>query len=131
MPSPINKPLNTNAQRASTPWLLLAPLFAYYALFWLGPVGRAAVSSFQDASGTCSLQGYRAIFSDTNFMPALVNTGVIVFVSVALEFALAMGLALLINLRFKGSGIFFALALIPMALPEVAIGAIWNSGLSS
>jgi multiple sugar transport system permease protein len=50
---------------------------------------------------------------------------------VTLEFVVAFGIALLINTKFKGSGIFLFLAIIPMALPAVAVGAIWSSGFAT
>jgi multiple sugar transport system permease protein len=60
-----------------------------------------------------------------------VNTAIIVIFSVALEFIVAFGLALLINTKFKGVGIFLFLAMIPMALPPVAVGAMWSSGFAT
>jgi len=113
------------------PYLLVAPVLLYYTMFWLHPVGTALVGSFQDAEAHFTFANYLTIFRDPVFPRALLNTCAIVAVSVTLEFVVAFGLALLISKRFAGAGLFLALALIPMALPPVAVGAIWSSGLAS
>ena len=61
----------------------------------------------------------------------MVNTGIFVIISVTLEFVVAFGLALIINKKFKGSSLLLAIALIPMALPPVAVGAMWSSGFAT
>ncbi len=112
------------------PYLLIAPVLIYYVAFWLQPVLSAVTGSFLDGENTFTFRYYAAIFRDGHFYRALFNTAFIVAVSVTLEFLAAFILALLINTRFRGSGIFFFIAMIPMALPPVAIGAMWSSGLA-
>ena len=114
-----------------TPYLLIAPLAVYYAAFWAQPVAMAVATSFRTPEGQWTLGAYAAIFRDAAFRRAVVNTGIIVAVSVSLEFVVAFALALLINLRFRGAGVFLLLAMIPMSLPHVAVGAIWSSGLAT
>lgn len=117
------------------PYLLIAPVVIYYSLFWLFPVIQAITGSFLSAplakGGQFTLNNYLSLFKDPVFYKALFNTAFIVLISVTLEFVLAFGLALLINMKFKGSGFFLFLALIPMALPAVAVGAMWKSGLAT
>ena len=43
----------------------------------------------------------------------------------------SLALALIINKKFKGSSLLLAIALIPMALPPVAVGAMWSSGFAT
>jgi len=113
------------------PYLLIAPVVIYYVIFWLYPVLDSVVTSFRSTGGEFSIVNYRYIFTDPVFYRALLNTAFIVIVSVTLEFLAAFGIALLINTKFKGSGIFLFLAIIPMALPAVAVGAIWSSGFAT
>ena len=113
------------------PYLLIAPVIIYYILFWLNPVINAIVESFRDVDGIWTLGNYIYIFKDSVFYEALFNTAFLVIFSVTIEFLLAFGLALLINKKFKGSSIFLFLAMIPMALPAVAVGAMWSSGLAT
>ena len=113
------------------PYLLIAPAILYYLAFWVYPVLNSVFTSFRSIDGAFSLVNYRYIFTDPIFYRALLNTAFIVAVSVSLEFVLAFGLALLINTKFRGSGMFLFLAIIPMALPAVAVGAIWASGFAT
>ncbi|RLD07033.1 MAG: sugar ABC transporter permease [Chloroflexi bacterium] len=115
----------------ATPYLLILPVVIYYAVFWLRPVIAVIIGSFSDASGSFTLQNFVMVFSDENFMPALNNTAIIVVFSVTIEFFAALFLALLINRKFWGSSIFLFLTLIPMALPAVATGAMWITGLTA
>ena len=114
------------------PYLLITPTILYYAIFWLRPVLAAVFYSFQEeGSSTFSLANYKTIFSDPFFVKAIINTGIFVAISVTIEFVVALGLALLINKKFRGAGLFLSLALIPMALPATAVGAMWSSGFAT
>ncbi len=115
----------------AVPYLLILPVALYYAAFWLRPVITAIIGSFTDASGNFTLQNFVMVFTDKAFMPALRNTAVIVVFSVVLEFFVALLIALLINRKFVGSSIFLFLSMIPMALPSVAVGAMWITGLTA
>jgi multiple sugar transport system permease protein len=87
--------------------------------------------SITDASGHLSLENFRLVLQDPTFIPAAQNTAIIVIISVTLEFVAAMALALLINRKFKGSGILLFIAMIPMALAPVALGAMWKTGFTT
>jgi len=115
----------------AVPYILILPVAIYYAAFWLRPVITAVIGSFTDADGFFTLQNFVMVFNEENFVPALRNTSVIVIFSVTLEFLAALFLALLINRKFIGSGIFLFLAMIPMALPAAAAGAMWTTGLTA
>jgi multiple sugar transport system permease protein len=107
------------------------PVVLYYAAFWLRPVLTSIVGSFTDAAGNFTFQNYMMVFADEDFLAALRNTAIIVIFSVTLEFLGALFLALLINRKFFGSSIFLFLAMIPMALPAVAVGAMWSTGFTA
>lgn len=113
------------------PYLLILPVVIYYVFFWLRPVLTTVIGSFRDASGAFTFQNFVMVFSDPDFIPALRNTTVVVIFSVTLEFVIALFLALLINRKFKGSAAFLFIAMIPMALPSVAVSAMWLTGLTS
>lgn len=133
--STVDRTVDRVGKKSITPYLLIAPVIIYYAAFWLFPVLQAMGGSFLSAprskGGTLTLQNYIVLFKDPVFYKALINTAFIVLISVTLEFILAFGLALLINMKFKGSGFFLFIAMIPMALPAVAVGAMWKSGLQT
>jgi len=117
--------------KSALPYILIAPVFIYYLIFWIQPVLSAVFGSFLDFNNTLTFQYYFKIIRDEYFYRAFFNTLFIVVFSVTIEFFVAFGLALLINTRFKGSGAFFFIAMIPMALPAVAVGAMWSSGLAT
>lgn len=114
----------------SRPYLLILPALLYYLIFFAYPVTRAILQSFQTDEGEITSQFYRQIFGDPYFFTALRNVALIAGASVILEFIIALGIALLINTRFKWSNIFFFIFLIPFVLPEVAVAAIWASGFA-
>jgi len=118
-------------RKKMVPYLLIAPVLIYYIIFWLFPVINAIVESFRDVDGIWTFSNYIYLFKDPVFYEALFNTAFLVVFSVTIEFLLAFGLALLINTRFKGSSLFLFLAMIPMALPAVAVGAMWSSGFAT
>jgi multiple sugar transport system permease protein len=103
----------------------------YYVAFWFRPVVTSVFGAFTTPEGQFTLENFQLVFNDPVFMPALTNTAIIVLFSVTLEFLLALLLALLINRKFPGSGLFLFLALIPMALPAAAVGAMWITGLTA
>jgi multiple sugar transport system permease protein len=115
----------------ATPYLLVLPVVLYYAAFWLRPVLSSVVASFTDPAGHFTLENFALVFHEENFVPAFRNTAVIVVFSVTLEFLVALFLALLINRKFRGSGLFLFLVMIPMALPAAAAGAMWITGLTA
>ena len=118
--------------KSATPYLLVAPVIIYYAVFWLRPVITLVVGSFTALDGSgFTLENFGMVFEDPSFKPALINTTIIVIFSVTLEFVAALALALLINTKFPGSSIFLFIAMIPMALPAMAVGAMWLTGLTA
>ena len=123
--------LSSETRKKIVPYVLIAPVVIYYAIFWLYPVIDAINISLRDLTGSLDIGNYRYIFKDPVFYKSLLNTGFIVVLSVTLEFVVAFGIALLINTKFRGAGAFLFLAIIPMALPAVAVGAIWSSGFAT
>jgi multiple sugar transport system permease protein len=113
------------------PYILILPVVLYYAAFWLRPVLVSVIGGFTDALGNFTLQNFVMVFTDEAFIPAIKNTTILVIFSVTIEFILALFLALLINRKFAGSGLFLFLAMIPMALPAAAAGAMWITGLTA
>jgi multiple sugar transport system permease protein len=112
-----------------TPYMFLAPALLFYLMFWFLPVIISFVQSFISIDNHFSLENYGLMFQDPLFGQALINTLVFAFVSLILQFAIALFLAVLINRNFKGSKLFLFIMLIPMALPQSAVGILWNTGL--
>ncbi|MCK5430772.1 MAG: sugar ABC transporter permease [Anaerolineales bacterium] len=113
------------------PYLLILPVAIYYTVFWLRPVITAVIQSFQTTEGGWTLYNYVLVISDEAFWPAVRNTAIIVAFSVTLEFIGALFLALIINRKYYGSSMVLFLAMIPMAIPAVAVGAMWITGFTA
>jgi multiple sugar transport system permease protein len=84
------------------PYLLILPVIIYFIVFWLRPVITLVFQSFTAVDGGFTLENYYMVLT-----------------------------ALLIKRKFYGSGMFLFLAMIPMAIPAVAVGAIWITGLTA
>jgi len=117
--------------RAATPYFLIAPVVIYYALFWLRPVFSLVLDSLTAAEGGLTLQNFGLVLQDPTFWPAVRNTTIIVVFSVTLEFFVAFALAMLVNANFPGVSGFLFIVMIPMALPAMAVGAMWQTGLTA
>lgn len=120
-----------NIGKVIIPYVLVLPVVLYYAAFWLRPVIVSMIGAFTDVNGYFTFQNFAMVIADKNFVPAVTNTVIIVVFSVTLEFVGALALALLINRKFRGSSLFLFLAMIPMALPAAAAGAMWITGLTA
>lgn len=121
--------LKTRQSFLSSPYLLLVPALLFYMMFWFFPVMLSFIQSFTAKAGGFSFDNYEMMFADPLFNRALVNTLVFALVSLTLQFVIALAVALLVNRNFKGSKLFLFIMLIPMALPQSAVGILWNTGL--
>jgi multiple sugar transport system permease protein len=115
--------------RLKSPYLLLLPALLFYLIFWFFPVLTSITESFTSNTGEIGLTNFQLMREDTLFLAALRNTLVFAGVSLILQFILALIVAVLINRKFKGNKLFLFIMLIPMALPQSAVGILWNTGL--
>jgi multiple sugar transport system permease protein len=77
-------------------------------------------------SNFIGLQGYLKIFQDSRLFTALGHTIYFTLISVAIEFILGLGLALIMNNAIRGIGLIRANALIPWAIPTAVSALIWS-----
>lgn len=119
-----------NKNILKNPYMLLVPALLFYVFFWLFPVLLSLFQSFVSSSGKVGLSNYGLMVADPLFFKAFLNTILFASISLFIQFFLALGLALLINRNFKGSKLFLFVMLIPMALPQSAVGILWNTGLA-
>lgn len=72
------------------------------------------------------LANYQRVFtSDPLFWKSLANTGFIVLVAAPLRLVLALAVALLLNQRLRGIGIFRTIFYLPMMVPVAATAVLW------
>ena len=115
------------------PWLLLTPALAATALLVLVPVGETLFLSLHDiilyrprVRPFVGLANYTALAVDPVFWESLGHSLVWVGAAVALQFALGLTTAILLNRSFAWRGIARALVIVPWALPSVIIGLVWT-----
>lgn len=109
-----------------TPSIILLAVFVYYFIFWTGYVSFSNWNSFIQNMSWNGFNNYIAVFQSFRFQSDLRN---MVFFTVGYMvgcLVLGMLLALLIDQKIKGEGIFRSVFLYPMAISAAATGVIWN-----
>lgn len=112
---------------------LLAPAAIVVFGIVVYPVLRTLVVSFYDIDSPLpgdypfvGLQNYTRIFHDPRFPSVLGHTLYFTLVSTALELALGMGVALLLNAPLKARWFWRSLIILPWALPTIVNAALWR-----
>ena len=119
--------------RASTPWLFLAPALALVAAVTLYPFAYSLIISFQDVELTrlsegrfVGLDNYVELLGDPAFHVSLELSLIYVAGSVVGSLVLGFALALLMNQELHGMVIFRSLLIVPMVVTPVSIGLTWR-----
>ncbi|GHU87315.1 ABC transporter permease [Spirochaetia bacterium] len=116
--------------RGAIPYLLMTPAFIYYAVFWLMPVIDGIIEVFTGLDGKFTLIGNFALMGKSDlFLQSVFNTAVFAAVSVMLQYLIALGLAVFLNIKFKFSNILMFISMIPMAITPTAVAILWKIGL--
>ncbi len=124
--------------RYRTGYLFAGPYLLGLAILVVGPLLFSGVMSLTDWDGVGGLGGmefvgldnYRHAFSDdlqaTFFKKSLVNTLIYAALSVPLGLAAGLGLALLLNRRLPGLGLFRTVFYLPHVVAGVATVMMWQ-----
>lgn len=111
------------------PYLFLAPAVIVLLALSIYPLLYSVTVSLQieTADGPqWSLGNFQRLLSDNFFLTAMAHTFVYAAVALTCEFALGLSLALLLNSKIRGRGLFRASLLVPMMLPTVVVGVVWR-----
>ena len=117
------------ARRRWAPWALLAPSLAWLALFFAYPMVRAFQLAFQDETGGWGLAAVRETFGDPRFLEALLATLDLLALIIPVQFALAMGMALVVN-ACAGAATGGCTST-PWPWPSASSGPAWSGSRSS
>ncbi|CAN5319937.1 sugar ABC transporter permease [soil metagenome] len=114
-------------------WVFLAPSLALFAVVALYPLMQTfllsltSTNAFESAAPKfIGLENFRRLAVDADFRAALKNTLVFTVISVTLETALGLAVALFLNMEFRGRALLRAALLVPWAIPTVVAARIWN-----
>jgi len=113
--------------------VLASPWDLTFALFWLFPLAYSLYMGFTDyrllvkGYQWVGWDNYRALFADPDFIESLKNTFVFVLGTIPVTTVIALGMALLVNRRFKGRAIFRSAFFLPSITSMVVIALIFTS----
>ena len=119
-------------QRNGLAALLLSPAVLLFTVFVVLPMVEAAWYSFYRWNGYgtptqyVGLRNYWVLLRNGVFSSALLNTAMVVAVSLLVQLPLALGMALLTAKRFMGVNLFRTIFFLPYILGEVVAGLIWR-----
>ncbi|MFG1707832.1 carbohydrate ABC transporter permease [Nonomuraea sp. M3C6] len=126
--------------RQWTAFAFLVPLVVYLVVFYAYPLYRNIELSVHDYTPRAFVQGdpefagldnYLDIVSDDTFLAALRNTALFTLVSIALQYALGLALAVFFHRNFRLSAVLRAMFLVPWLLPLIVSASTWSWMLNS
>jgi len=105
----------------------LAPAFLAVVLLRLWPAALSVERSLVAPNATSySLENYTYIFSDPVFQNSMLVTLKFLLIVNPLQVAVALGLALLVNTKMPGIGVWRSLIFLPIAIPPSVSATIWG-----
>lgn len=117
----------------SFPFLALTPAWVFLVLLIGYPLLKVLWDAFQNVNlintsltGFAGLDNFADVIADRHFGRAVRNTIVWTVASVAGEFVIGLGAALLLNRKVRGQGFFRVLTFIPWLVPIIVAGMTWE-----
>ena len=118
--------------RRTTIALFLLPALILYAVFVLFPIVQAVHYSFFKWNGLTPLSdfvgiaNYQRALADPIFQGAVTHNMLIVALSLVVQIPFALGLALMLNRRFRGRLVLRLIFFAPYVIAEVITGVVWS-----
>jgi ABC-type sugar transport system permease subunit len=121
-------------REARLAWVLVSPAVAVIGVVAVFPLGWTVWESLHlhdlrmpwRGRPFIGLANYVEAFGEPRFWTALAHTGAFTAITVLLEVALGLGLALLLHRPFRGRGLMRTAALLPWAIPTVVAALVWR-----
>lgn len=112
-------------------WFFIAPYLIGFAIFTLSAVVFSGYLSFTQYNllkppTWVGLQNYINILTDSDLWTAFRNVFVYGFINEALQIVFGCILALAMNQKLKGIGVFRTLYFLPVLTPMVAVSFVWT-----
>lgn len=116
-----------------TPYLLILPAVCLITFVMLYPLGKVFYLAFQNynptkpyMNGFVGIDNFIRIFTNKEFYSALLVSAKWVISEVVLQLFFGMIVALILNQKFKGRGIFRALTFVPWAMSGVLTAVLFS-----
>ena len=125
------KGLSRQTKRNLVAYSFIAPNFIGFCVFTLVPIVFAFALAFMQWDGSnpikfVGLSNFGRLTDDTFFIAALKNTIIYCVGTVPLTMIMSLALAILLNQKVVGRGIFRTLAFFPYIASLVAVTAVWK-----
>ncbi len=125
------KMLSREAKRDLVAYSFIAPNFIGFCVFTLIPIVFAFALAFMNWDGSnpvqwAGLSNFIKLKDDVFFVAALKNTILYCVGTVPLTMAASLALAIVLNQKVKGRGIFRTLSFFPYVASLVAITSVWK-----
>lgn len=120
-----------NLERKLFPYLMLSPMILIFGIFLFYPAVNGFLISFTKWDGVNPQKfiwgrNYIKLLSDGDFWKSFSRTLIFTAISVPGIYAAALGLALLLTGRIKGSNIFRAIFYWPTMISSIIVGLSWR-----
>jgi multiple sugar transport system permease protein len=109
------------------PYWLILPSVVYLGLFFVWPMIQSFGLALRDETGGWSISAFETMVNDPAFGEAMSFTFLLILVILPIQFVLAFGMALLLNAKLRGAGIFLYIFLLPLAISDLAAGIAWSA----
>jgi multiple sugar transport system permease protein len=119
-------------------FVMVAPSMALIALVAAYPIGYGIWLSLHEysvrvagLSRWAGLRNYSTALSDSEWWAAFFHTMIFTVCSVSLEFAIGLGMALVMHAAFRGQGVIRTTVLVPWAMLTVVTAVMWRTMFES
>ena len=109
-----------------TPSIVAVGIFVYGFISWTGFISFTKWNNVLPDYTLVGFKNYQKLFANMRFQIDLHNTLVFTVIFVIFSLLIGLLLAVLIDQRIKGEGIFRNLFLLPMAVSFIVSGVIWR-----
>jgi multiple sugar transport system permease protein len=122
----------TNVNRQITAYIFILPAFIIIGVFIIYPSLRLFVSSFSSVnimgfkSTFIGLQNYIDLFQSTDFWSSFKSSFYFMIIVMPVQTAIALFMAVQVNKKVKGIGIFRTIYFIPVVTSFVVVGFLWR-----
>ena len=118
-------------KRTLVAYSFIAPNFIGFAVFTLVPIVCAFALAFLEWDGNnpfqvVGVENFQRLANDSMFWASLKNTIIYCIGTVPLTMIASLALAIILNQKIKGKGIFRKIAFFPYVASLVAITAVWS-----
>jgi multiple sugar transport system permease protein len=130
-PGPISRRLRRLFPDGRWTLIFLLPYLIGLVLFIAFPTVNSFLISLKNeplfgGSSWIGFNNYSHLFADGAFWGAFSNTALYVVLVVPAELAAAIGLAILVNRRFRGTAVFRSIYFAPFVVSLASLGLIWT-----